>query len=126
LGQLRELQSTVQVSEPPTDPNHESFYWNGSIHPLTAYWIPHMMEWAGVQSAGGVNQTHALKTDDQGESKVDGKIGRDFVDRRGRGRPIVYWWRVADSVWIGIFETLSELREKIAPLRAAQRVRVKW
>jgi hypothetical protein len=83
FGAVAKLQAPFKVSS-NNRPEAASFYWNGSIHPLTAYWIPHMMEWAGAVGWQALTTTRR-QTVGQSQSRP-GKTGRDFVDRRGRGR----------------------------------------
>jgi diphthamide synthase (EF-2-diphthine--ammonia ligase)/ABC-type Fe3+-hydroxamate transport system substrate-binding protein len=118
--QLRDLKETVQEFRATNRPQPRIFLLEWLDPPFDGgHWIPHMMEWAGVQSAGGAKPKAE-------QSELSTKVKS----------VVISWTDVeeadADCLLVaccgfGLDRNIRDtvkLREKIAPLRAAEKGQV--
>jgi diphthamide synthase (EF-2-diphthine--ammonia ligase)/ABC-type Fe3+-hydroxamate transport system substrate-binding protein len=114
--QLRDLQQTVQEFRATNRPEPRIFLLEWLDPPFDGgHWIPHMMEWAGVQSAGGEKPELSTK-------KVKSVV-ISWTDVEEADADCLLVACCGFGLDRNIRDTLK-LREKITPLRAAQRGQV--
>jgi diphthamide synthase (EF-2-diphthine--ammonia ligase)/ABC-type Fe3+-hydroxamate transport system substrate-binding protein len=120
--QLRDLQQTVQEFRATNRPEPRIFLLEWLDPPFDGgHWIPHMMEWAGVQSAA--DGSNKPKTDQSELSTKKKSVVISWTDVEDADADCLLVACCGFGLDRNIRDTLK-LREKIAPLRAAQRGQV--
>jgi diphthamide synthase (EF-2-diphthine--ammonia ligase)/ABC-type Fe3+-hydroxamate transport system substrate-binding protein len=123
--QLRDLQRTVQESRDTDRPAEPRMFLLEWLDPPFdgGHWIPHMMEWAGVQSAAGGSKSKTEQSESKSESTKVKSAVISWTDVEEADADCLLVACCGFGLDRNIRDTLK-LREKVAPLRAAQRGQV--